>query len=36
MPWTKAKGAVKDAYDRTVQIRRASDVPEVSEDILED
>ena len=22
MPWTKAKGAVKDAYDRTVQIRR--------------
>jgi phage tail tape-measure protein len=30
MPWTKAKGAVKDAYDRTVQIRRARDVhPEV-------
>ena len=27
MPWTKAKGAVKDAYDRTVQIRRARDVP---------
>lgn len=23
MPWTKAKGAVQDAYDRTVQIRRA-------------
>ena len=23
MPWTKAKAAVQDAYDRTVQIRRA-------------
>jgi phage tail tape-measure protein len=22
MPWTKAQGAVKDAYDRTVQIRK--------------
>jgi len=22
MPWTRAKGAVQDAYDRTVQIRR--------------
>jgi hypothetical protein len=22
MPWTKAKGAVKDAYDRTVQLRK--------------
>ncbi len=22
MPWTKAKGAVQDAYDRSVQIRR--------------
>ena len=32
MPWTKAKGAVKDAYDRTVQIRRARDVREVCED----
>jgi phage tail tape-measure protein len=36
MPWTKAKGAVKDAYDRTVQIRRARDVPEVCDDVLED
>ena len=22
MPWTKAKEAVKDAYDRTVEIRK--------------
>ena len=36
MPWTKAKGAVKDAYDRTVQIHRARDVPEVCDDMLED
>jgi phage tail tape-measure protein len=38
MPWTKAKGAVKDAYERTVQIRRARDVPEVRDDldVLED
>ena len=31
MPWTKAKGAVQDAYDRTVQIRRARERPETSE-----
>jgi len=37
MPWTTAKAAVKDAYDRTVQIRRARDVPEVcDDDVLED
>jgi hypothetical protein len=36
MPWTKAKGAVKDAYDRTVEIRRRRDVPEVCDDVLED
>jgi hypothetical protein len=22
LPWTRARGAVKDAYDRTVQLRR--------------
>ena len=32
MPWTTAKAAVKDAYDRTVQIRRARDVPEVCDE----
>jgi hypothetical protein len=36
MPWSKAKGAVKDAYDRTVQIRRARDVPPVRDDELDD
>jgi hypothetical protein len=37
MPWTKARGAVQDAYERTVEIRRHRDVPVLSEDnILED
>ncbi len=36
MPWARARGAVKDSYERTVQIRRARDVPEVTEDIVED
>jgi hypothetical protein len=36
MPWTKAKGAVKDAYDRTVHIRRARGAPEMCDDVLED
>jgi hypothetical protein len=31
LPWTKAKGAVQDAYDRTVQIRRARELPEAGE-----
>jgi hypothetical protein len=36
MPWTKAKGAVSDAYHRTVQIRRARDMPKVCEDSSSD
>jgi hypothetical protein len=36
MPWEKARGAVKDSYDRTVQIRRARDVPEMCDDLPED
>jgi hypothetical protein len=36
MPWEKARGAVKDSYERTVQLRRARDVPEVCDDPLED
>jgi hypothetical protein len=36
MPWTKAKGAVQDAYDRTVQIRRARENPEVRAEVQRD
>jgi hypothetical protein len=36
MTWPKARDAVKDSYERTVQIRRARDVPEVCDDRLED
>jgi hypothetical protein len=36
MPWKHVRDAVKDSYERTVQIRRARDVPEVSDDNLED
>jgi hypothetical protein len=36
MPWTKAKGAVQDAYDRTVQIRRARECPETCDEVQED
>jgi hypothetical protein len=37
MPWAKARGAVQDAYHRTVEIRRRRDVAELSEDdVLED
>jgi hypothetical protein len=35
MTWPRARDAVKDSYERTVQIRRARDVPEVSDDKLE-
>jgi hypothetical protein len=34
MPWNQARGAVKDSYERTIQIRRARDVPEVCDDVL--
>ena len=36
MPWTKAKGAVRDAYDRTVQIRRERECPEICDEFQED
>jgi phage tail tape-measure protein len=36
MPWTKAKGAVHDAYDRTVQIRRAREYPAIVDEVQED
>jgi hypothetical protein len=36
MPWHHVREAVKDSYDRTVQIRRARDVPEGRDDVLED
>ena len=36
MTWPRAREAVKDSYERTVQIRRARDVPEVNDDMLED
>jgi hypothetical protein len=36
MPWTQARGAVKDAYDRSVQIRRARACPEACDDLQED
>jgi len=36
MPWTKAKAAVHDAYDRTVQIRRARECPGMCNEVEED
>ena len=36
MPWTKAKEAVQDAYDRTVQIRKDRAHSGPSESVLED
>jgi hypothetical protein len=36
MPWTKAKGAVKDAYDRTVHIRRERECTKMCDDVQED
>jgi hypothetical protein len=36
MPWAKARGAVKDAYDRSVQIRRERECPETCDEIQED
>jgi hypothetical protein len=33
MPWERARGAVKDSYERTVELRRARDVPEVCDDL---
>ncbi len=36
MPWTKARGAVKDAYDRSVAIRRERECSEMCDDVQED
>ena len=36
MPWTKAKGAVQDAYDRVVRIRKDRSNAELTEPVLED
>jgi hypothetical protein len=36
MTWPRARDAVKDSYERTVQLRRARDVPEVYDDLPED
>jgi hypothetical protein len=36
MPWAKARGAVKDAYDRTVQIRRERECPDTCTETQED
>jgi hypothetical protein len=35
MPWTKAKAAVQDAYDRTVQIRRARECSGMCDEVPE-
>jgi hypothetical protein len=34
--WPRAREAVKDGYERTVQLRRARDVPEVENDAIEE
>jgi phage tail tape-measure protein len=36
MPWSKARAAVKDAYDRTVQIRRERECPETCDQVQKD
>lgn len=36
MRWKHVRDAVKDSYERTAEIRRARDVPEVCDDDLED
>ena len=36
MPWTKARGAVKDAYDRTVQLRRERECADRCDEVQED
>jgi hypothetical protein len=36
LPWTKAKAAVQDAYDRAVQIRRARECPGMCDEVQED
>jgi hypothetical protein len=36
MPWAKVRGAVKDAYDRSVQIRREREYSETCDEVQED
>jgi hypothetical protein len=36
LPWTKAKAAVQDAYARTVQIRRAREIPGTCDEVQEE
>jgi hypothetical protein len=36
MPWFKAKGAVKDAYDRTIALRRARECATKCDEVQED
>jgi hypothetical protein len=36
MPWTKARGAVKDAYDRTVALRRERENAGTCDEVQED
>jgi hypothetical protein len=36
MPWTKARGAVKDAYDRTVALRRERECARTCDEVQED
>jgi Glycine zipper len=36
MPWVKARSAVKDAYDRTVQLRRSRPCPDECDEVQED
>jgi hypothetical protein len=36
MPWTKARGAVKDAYDRTVTLRRERECKKSCDNVQED
>ena len=36
MPWVKARSAVKDAYDRTVQLRSTTACPDAGAEVQED
>ncbi len=36
MPWVKARSAVKDAYDRTIQLRSSRPCPDDCDDLEED
>ena len=36
MTWPRARDAVKDSYERTVQLRRARDVPKAYDELPKD